>query len=156
MLILSIIATILVYPLWMFIHEWSHLKMADRTVGVEWYKMFLYPHTYNGHFYWARVQYLIYREPTKWEMLLISLAPRIPGLVGLLLAPLAFWLGIYPLGILLAGGIIDTFVGSTGFTPASDLQKAAATGYVSKVELRVMGLVLASLSSILCAIAIFL
>ena len=154
MLIFSIIAAILVYPLWMWIHEISHIRMADKLIGVTDVEMKLYPHMYGGSFWWAFVFYRLQRAPRKQEQFLISLAPRIPDLIACALAPLAFLFGIYPLGILLAGGIIDLFVGSLGRSPLSDLQKAASTGYMSEWELRGPGLVLACCFTILCIIAI--
>ena len=156
MLILSILAAILVYPLWMWIHEMSHIKMADRLIGVIDYKMKLYPHKFGGQWWWAFVFYKLPREPNRHEQFLISSAPRIPDIIACLLTPIAFYFHLFPIGILLAGGIIDLFVGSIGRSSLSDLQKAADSGYVKIWELRGPGIVLSIVFTIFSIVAVVL
>jgi tRNA(Ile)-lysidine synthetase-like protein len=124
-LILSALALLAVFPLWAAIHEYSHLRKAKQLVGVQWYKMFLYPHSYNGVWYWARISYILNRQPNSWELYDICLAPRTPDLWATLLLPFSAIFGLWPLTILLAGGAIDMFVGSLGISDASDLKRAA-------------------------------
>ena len=136
MLILSLIAAVITYPLWMWIHEYSHIRAANKYVGVEWYKMYLYPHKFNGVFYWARCQYLLKREPSSYELYKIAEAPRIPDFIACILLILASAFHLYPLVILLLGGVIDLFIGSLGIHPESDIQKEARYGRMNLWYLR--------------------
>jgi len=119
--------------------------MAKKRVGLEWFKLKLYPHMNEGSLRWAACEYLPKKQPTPEDVALISLAPRIPDLLAcwlFILTPLfSGWFAVAWF-IFFGAGIIDLINGSIGFSPNSDLQKAVATG-TTKTDakgLRILGL----------------
>lgn len=130
---------------WTYIHEKSHVIAANETVGVVSSEMKLYPHFYKGDFRWASVQYYIKRMPTDKERATISLAPRIPDLIALLLLPFGFLLeGLDVLQVIwfifFGGGVVDLLWGSLGFSKYSDLRRAADALKMNPWKLRLPGI----------------
>lgn len=128
---------------WAYIHEKSHILMAKYLVGLEWYKIKVYPHIDKvAGFRWAACRYLPKRNPTPTEDALISLAPRLPGIVACALAPLFVFFasfGITPALIWLifwGSGVVDLINGSMGISQCSDLKKAVANLKISPWLLR--------------------
>ena len=115
---------------WAFIHEISHVIAYKRTVGLYGYELFLYPHIYDNHFYFARVTCCLKRRPSNAEQVIISMAPRLPDAVSaiflllvMLSVPRAFYVDF--LIIFLLGGVVDLFVGCLGIGSRSDLRVAS-------------------------------
>lgn len=128
-IILGVILAIASYFAWTAIHEFSHLFMAKKLVGVNKWKMKLYPHrAEDGSLRWGAVWYWMDRQPTDKEQAAISLAPRAPDLLaaglfaagGLLSGPLAIlWFVFW------GAGVVDLVNGSIGKSELSDLKRAA-------------------------------
>lgn len=144
-LFLAILGSVASFFLWSYIHELSHVIAAKKTVGLEWYKMKLYPHRgKGGDWNWASVTYMPKREPTPKEQAIISLAPRVPGLIAVLLCPFFLllpygWLaGIWVL--LWGGGVVDLLNGSFANSEQSDIRKAARELKMKVWKLRLLAL----------------
>jgi len=124
-----IVTTITTFFAWAYIHEMAHVVAYKRTVGLSSYKLFLWPHIYDNHFYFARVMSTISRQPTNSEQVKISLAPRYPDTVAVgalvlvsVLMPYSMLTSI--IVIFLFGGALDMFVGCLGTSSKSDLKIA--------------------------------
>src|SRR5574343_1712300 len=121
-----ILSLLFVYPLWVLIHEFSHIITAKALVGIIYWKIIPYPHRdENGTLWFARCFYYTKTSADKLSQAAIAWAPRIPGAIATILFPVAVYLSNWELTILLAGGMIDMVVGSVGRNPESDLQKAS-------------------------------
>jgi len=118
-----------------------HLSAAQTLVGVKWYKIRPYPHFMDGKLYFASIQYILEREPTEEEQAIISIAPRAAGLIACIALPFVALTGWWWLMILVAGGVVDTFVGSLGIREHSDLRRAAKNAKMSPWQLRAAGMV---------------
>lgn len=130
--ILGAISIIGSYFAWSYIHEMSHILMAKYLVGLEWYKIKVYPHVDKRlGFVWASTRYMPKRKIESTERALISLTPRLPGIVACALAPLFVFLGIFGdipslLWLIFWGaGVVDVITGSMGISKTSDLKRAA-------------------------------
>ena len=115
---------ILSYFAWAYIHEYAHLIMAKRTIGVKSYTMRIYPHQHPTlGFVFASVSYEYEKDTiSKHESALISFAPRIPDLLAILIFPATaeanlFWI------VMIGGGLIDMIRGSFIFSPTSDIKR---------------------------------
>ena len=127
-LIVSIVTLVPAFFIWSAIHEYSHYFIAShqrKVVGVEFK---LYPHVDQAAgFRWAAVKwYYLGVPPLNKEQALISVAPRFPDLLAVLLTPLVWvmpwpWLGALWL-VLMGAGLVDLFVGSIGYNKLSDLK----------------------------------
>lgn len=124
------LTAIVTFFAWALIHEMSHVIALKKTVGLQSYKLFLYPHMHNKRFYWARIRYMPTYQPSSKQQFIISMAPRVPDYVGVLLLSLIAWF-VAPalwselLVLFLAGSLVDLFVGSLGISKSSDLQVAS-------------------------------
>jgi hypothetical protein len=130
--------------------------MVEELVGAHWVVVRPYPHMMEGTApWWQRirfggVRYLPKRRPTPREDAAISLAPRIPNLIAVVLTPLSALLpGNWAILWLLVwgSGLIDLAYGSIGFSPFSDLRKAAENLEISPWLLRGLGFLFVSLSA---------
>jgi hypothetical protein len=137
---LLVLATFFV---WVTIHEYSHLFMLKKLVGVRQYSMKLYPHRENGKFYWGYIYYVADAPVEGKNQFFVSMAPRVPGAVALVAFPFLYNHAPLWLAILAAGGVVDWVNGFIGYSPHSDLQKACAAGKVAPWVLRVVGYLLA-------------
>lgn len=143
--VLSVIFAAVCYLLWSAVHEYSHLFAARAIVGVRRYAFKLYPHIYNGRWYWSRVSYLYERNPDDREQAWISIAPRYADLVAAIALPFAalmpdVWL-FHAWTILFGAGVVDLWTGSTGISKTHDLRKASVGFEISPWLLRAGGLI---------------
>lgn len=119
-MILTVIAALLVYPVWVLIHEGSHALTA-KYYGATIVTFQPWPNTSLGRFTWGSVSWtgLLSRN----EHGRVGIAPRVPAFVATLLLPLfAYYKLPDELLILLAGGLIDQIVNSLGISTNSDMQ----------------------------------
>jgi hypothetical protein len=139
--------------LWATIHELSHAVAARWKLGAREFQFKLYPHFLeNGRFVFASVAWQL---PGQSQGLPgrpgVCLAPRVLDLLGVVLFPLSApvdfleWHQI-ALAALAAGGVVDLFVGSIGWSPDSDLRQAAKLAGAEPNVLRVPGLMLVVVS----------
>jgi hypothetical protein len=129
-LLVTVIGALPTFYLWAYIHEFSHLWMAKRLVGATETKISIHMppmRLEDGSWRWARYQWKPDREVKPLERAAISLAPRIPNIVGVVAFPFfglfnewvaAFWF------LLMGGGAVDFIVGSLGISERSDLKRA--------------------------------
>jgi hypothetical protein len=117
--------------------------MVKYLVGLQWAEIKVYPHVDKvAGFRWAACRYLPERNPTETENALISLAPRLAGIVACAMAPLAVFLSLWSLPVTLiwlifwGAGIVDLINGSMGISQYSDLKKAAVGFKISPWLLR--------------------
>ena len=145
----------LTFLLWAQLHERAHVWMADHLIGVVYYKISTWPRWYEGGVRWAHVKYYMVRQPTAPERFWISMAPRIPSAVGVILAPLGPWfLSGWLLLVWLTvwgGGVVDLITNSLGLHESTDLRKAARATNTSPWLYRIVGICVA-LSSIGAAV----
>jgi len=142
-LLLLALYTITLFFVWSYVHEMSHIIAAKKIVGLEWYKIKLWPHKYNGSIRWASVTYAFKRKATEYERAVISIAPRIPGAVALI----GMYCGFFMTGwvqiawmMFWGAGVIDFIYGSIGYSEYSDLRKAARGFGENPWKLRLYGL----------------
>jgi hypothetical protein len=142
-LVLGALALVGSFFTWCYIHEKAHVLMVKYLVGLQWAEIKPYPHVDKvAGFRWAGCRYLPERNPTPTENALISLAPRLPGIVACAMAPLAVFLSMWALIptmlwiIFWGAGIVDLINGSLGISQYSDLKKAAAGFKISPWLLR--------------------
>lgn len=134
--------TILFLPLalllWAYIHELCHVIMAKKLLGATDCKIIPYPHYYEGHWYFARTQWVVMPEKISDKYMAITLlAPRIPNLIAVTVFSLydnSFWLVFWGVGLL------DLFVGSLGITKQSDLRRGSELLGISPWWLRISGM----------------
>lgn len=146
MIALYILVGIATYWVWMLIHELSHITAAKTQLNVTWWKLIPYPHMTDGGFAWARVRWTYMGDITNGQRAFISLAPRIPDLIGLAVLQAA-WFMSGPLmwfwTIFWFGAVVDLAYGSIGKSDGSDLRKASVALKWSPWILRVGGWILA-------------
>lgn len=143
---LSVLAIIPIFLIWVSIHEYSHLLMAKWLVGVSEYKIWLLPHKMNGNFYFGRVVFIPKKELTDRQEVLVLMAPRIMGLVALILFPL-IGLHVPPIVcLLLLGGLIDWFHGFMGGNKETDIDRTAKLLNIDIGWLRFIGFSMAIIS----------
>ena len=137
---------------WTAVHELSHAFAVSRFRQVVEYRFRLYPHrTDGGRFVFASVQYpYVGVALDGGEQAAVSLAPRLPNLVALVLAPLGACLPWPTVGcawsVLLGAALIDLVVGSVGWSVESDLRRAADALEIPGWPLRVTGFSLAAVA----------
>jgi len=147
---------------WATIHEVSHLWAAKKLVGVSKYKIKPYPHVHpTAGFRWAGVEYWPEREVEPTESALISLAPRLPGMLATMMCPFTLLigalLGLFPAVmwfIFWGAGVVDFLNGSVGYSEHSDLKKAAKALNISPWVLRSFAII--SIPSLLLALNVIL
>jgi hypothetical protein len=118
---------------WIAIHEYSHLiGLKLQPVKILRYAIFPYPHKYKDKFYWGRFHRMTDRPLELHEQRVVSFAPRIPDLAGmlilwvfLLLTPVALWSVL--IVVFLGGAVVDMITGSIGVSPNSDLRRYAGS-----------------------------
>ncbi|MHA2426416.1 MAG: hypothetical protein ACXADB_00050 [Candidatus Hermodarchaeia archaeon] len=153
------LAAILTLFLWNVIHEMSHVLAAKIFGNVKEWSIKPYPHKHNGKFRFAGAYWTWDGDsPANGVRGCIDLAPRIMNVVAIELLIVALFIS-GPAQILLlifcAGGIIDLFVGSIGYSDNSDLQKAAKRLEIHPWKIRIAGFlfcllgVLATVASLL-------
>lgn len=137
--------SLIAWPIWTLIHEFSHLAAAKLIRPILSWKLYPIPGMYEGNWYWARITW-VYQLPemSGWEVFFTSIAPRMPGIVaGILFMFLSLLSGPFQiLWIIFWGfGLIDFIWGSIGRSPASDLQKASEAVGWNPWILRIIGIV---------------
>jgi hypothetical protein len=141
---MSILFAAVSYFAWLLIHEFSHLLMAKKLIGVNKWKMKLYPHrAEDSSLRFGAVWYWMNRQPSSKEHAAILLAPRIPNV----LASILFIFGAVLSGYLATiwfifwgAGIIDLVYGSIGISKLSDLKRASEAVNKNHWHLRLAGL----------------
>lgn len=135
---------------WSYIHEISHVLMAKKLIGLQWYKLKLYPHKYKDTWRWAAVEYLPVRNATEREQAWISIAPRFPGIFAALMFVFTGFMSSGLLAVVWAilwgSGLVDMFVGSVGTSQHSDIHKAAKGFKQDPLVFRLVGLTIIALS----------
>jgi len=134
MIAVLVLLTALSYFPWNYIHEMSHVLMAKLRVGVAKYELKLLPYkdpVYGWRF--GSCKYWLLEEPTEKDQAFISLAPRIPDALAVIMFALtglfSGWLAVV-WAAFWGAGLIDLGVGSMGISEHSDLRKAAkSAGY---------------------------
>jgi len=142
-----ILYAIMSYFAWAYIHEYAHLLIAKKLVGVKSYTMKIYPHKHprNG-FVFASVSYVWAKETiTLDQRAWISFAPRIPDALALLIFPFTYNLDLFWI-ILIGGGLVDTIRGSFIFSPTSDIKRYCDAWGLSYPQVRNAQLLLVGLS----------
>lgn len=136
---------VLVWSLWVIIHETSHALAAKLLMKAQDFHFKLYPHiTEEKKFLFASVSYMVsttVRTDTKEAIVL--LAPRLMNLVAaiafpfLLLFPMPFAMAW---AILWGAGLVDLFVGSLGISSESDIRRAGKLLNFNSNVIRILGL----------------
>jgi len=142
-IIVGILLAIASYFAWAYIHEMAHIIAAKKTIGLEKYELKIFPHTDPvAGFRWAACKYWYKEEPTDKQRAIISLAPRIPDYVAFVAFAFAGlmsgWLALV-WAIFWGAGLVDLINGSIGYSPYSDLRKAADSLKCSPWYLRIVG-----------------
>ena len=120
------LALVLVYPLWVLVHEGTHALVA-RHYGCTIEKFRPWPHRLDsGRFVWGSIRRRcgeLNGTETGW----ISFSPRVPALIACAVLVVSAWAHapIWVL-VLLAGGLVDQAVNSIGYTAGTDLQRWCA------------------------------
>lgn len=145
-----ILYALLSYFLWAYIHEYAHLLIAKKLVGVKSYTMKIYPHKHPRlGFVFASVSYEYEKETiTLDQRAWISFAPRIIDALALIIFPLTHDLDLFWI-ILVGGGLVDTIRGSFIFSPTSDIKRYCDAWGLSYPHIRTVQLSLVGLSAIL-------
>jgi len=159
MILVGILLAVASYFGWCYIHEMSHILMAKATVGIYTYVLRIFPHKYPGvGWRWAACQYVFKTQPTSKQRAAISLAPRIPDTIALIMFALTgLFTGWAALiwGICWGAGVIDTITGSLGISEHSDLRVAATRLDKNPWWFRVAGFVGIAASLAVAAITFF-
>lgn len=149
-LILIPLLAVASYFAWTAIHEYSHLLMAKRTVGVTKYEMKLYPHKGpGGGIRWGSVRYWMEREATPDEDYQISIAPRYADMLACAMFPLTVCFAgpvAWVWAVFWGAGLVDLINGSLGISEHSDLKKAAKVKGISPWLLRGLGFAATAIS----------
>lgn len=142
---MSYLITILIILIsWLLLHELSHLTAAKLLTNLISYRIYPYPHTHDGHFYWARITMEYAHEPSDHRKSAILFAPRI---LDTFFISLMVFTCILPPSIRLywlifcSGGIIDLFIGSLGISNTSDLRKMSQYLGIKSWWLRIAGFI---------------
>ena len=157
-LIVAALLAVISYFVWCYIHEMAHILMAKKLVGMQRYDLKVYPHrTKSNMFVWASCQYWLNRKATDKEDGLISLAPRIPDALAVLMFPLAGlmsgWLFIF-WAVFWGAGLVDLFNGSLGIRVQSDLRRASVSFKINGFLMRIVGMTFVA-ASVVTALAIY-
>ena len=157
-IIVGVLLAIASYFGWSYIHEMAHIIAAKKTVGLAKYELKIFPHIDpTAGFRWAACKYWYEQKPTAGNQALISLAPRIPDALAVIMFALtglmSGWLALV-WGIVWGAGIVDLIVGSIGYSQFSDLRKAAVSIEWDPWILRLAGFAAAA-ASIGTAAALF-
>lgn len=123
---LYILVVIFSYFFHAHLHEYLHLLATKITVGVDKYKIKVYPHIDSKlGFVWASVWTARAREANNFENGIIYFSPRFANILFAVIIALMclqeFELSIY-WKIFIASSMVDLFVGSLGVSEKSDLQ----------------------------------
>ena len=145
-----VLYSILTYFVWAYIHEYSHLLVARKLVGVKSYEMKLYPHKSETlGFVFASVSYVFKKQRISLEeRARISFAPRIADSVAIIVFPFTSDLDLFWI-ILVGGGLVDTIRGSFIFSPTSDIKRYCDAWGLSYPHVRNAQLLLVGLSAVL-------
>jgi len=148
-IVICVLIGIVTLFLWNFIHEMSHVLMAKIVGDVKTWTIKPYPHMHRGSFRFAGAYWMWKRLPEDKDRGWVYLAPRLPDLLAILAIPATFLLtGLakFILLIVLAGGIIDLFVGSLGISDKTDLNKISRHFAINPWLPRVVGFVISALA----------
>ena len=121
---LYILVVIFSYFFHAYLHEYLHLIAAKVTVGVDKYKIKVYPHIDSKlGFVWASVWTIRSSVANKFQNGIIYFSPRFANIffIGLIICLQKFELSIY-WKIFIASSMVDLFVGSLGISEKSDLK----------------------------------
>jgi len=135
----------LCYVLWAAIHELSHVLMARLLVGISYWEINLIPKLKEAkHFriQFASCFYIPLKRVNEKQQAAISLAPRIPDVLGAIALPFVSLMPAptsYFMMVFCGSALVDLFVGSLGMSEKSDLRKAARNIDLSPWTLRLMG-----------------
>jgi hypothetical protein len=143
--IILFVFAVFCYVLWTAIHELSHVLMARLLVGISYWEINLIPKIKEAkllRIQFASCFYIPLKRSTKQQQAAISLAPRIPDVLGaialpfvsLMPAPISYFMMVF-----FGSALVDLFVGSIGMSEESDLRKAAENIDLSPWTLRLMG-----------------
>ena len=152
--IILLIGSIISFFTWLIIHEMSHILMAKALLDVTEWKITPYPHSKgegeNKRWVFASASWKYQGEYTPKQRAAVALAPRIPNLLAVAMAPFGLlftptWGFVW--AVFWTVGIIGLIVGLIGKSEFSDLNKAAVNLDISPWVLRIpgFGLALASL-----------
>ena len=148
---LYIFVIIFSYFFYEYIHEYMHLFITKSTVGVDKYRIKVYPHIDSKlGFVWASVWTVRSSVATKFQNGMIYFAPRFANIffIILIICLQKFELSIY-WKIFLASSMIDLFVGSLGVSERSDLRMYSKYWNLNPWIPRLVGLALAIFSLII-------
>jgi hypothetical protein len=142
--------------LWLFMHELSHISVANIFVDVYNAKIKLYPHFFehNGKrtLRFASVSYNYYGDyPTGIHGALINLAPRFMNILAALLFPLGLiiitpWLQMCWF-IFWGAGLVDFLWGSIGTSEQSDIMKASKNLKINHMIIRLISFLFIMISA---------
>jgi hypothetical protein len=152
-MIAALVAALLAGPaffVWSAVHELSHYVAARCLRRLSSASFKLYPHMQDGHFVFASVSwtYDSYDQTlSPAEDALVSIAPRVPDLLAVVLAPMAClmpepWIAA-AWAVVVGAGLVDLAFGSIGTTSASDLQRFVRGGGHDVWVVRIVGWFLA-------------
>ncbi|MHA1665942.1 MAG: hypothetical protein ACTSW7_01040 [Candidatus Thorarchaeota archaeon] len=132
----------------------SHVYMAHKLIGITYWEINLIPklpqEANSFRIQFASCFYTPGKLPTKKQQAAISIAPRIPDILGAIALPFTCYTSepfSYFLMIFFGSALIDLFVGSLGMSKKSDLRKASNKLGLSPWWLRIFGFL-----TILCSI----
>lgn len=140
---LLMLASVASFFTWSYIHEMSHVIAARYTVGIEWYRLKLYPHKSEHGWYWASVSYMPLEMPTSKDKAIISLAPWVAGIIAAIAFPfcllMPFWISVGWM-IFWGGGVVDLINGSASDSAGADIIKASQHLDIPRWKLSLLGL----------------
>jgi hypothetical protein len=158
-ILVYVLAAIVIWPLWLVIHEMSHIAAARMVGPLKSWAIKPYPNKADdGHWRFASAKWTWEEEPTPTQRGLVSLAPRVPNLAAIMLILATFFLtGIAKVLLLIfcAAGVIGLVVGSIGSTKNSDLQKGAEKLEINPWAIRVVGLVISLAGAVAVLFSLF-
>jgi len=159
MIIVGILLAIASYFAWSYIHEMSHILAAKKTVGITKYELKIFPHVDPvAGWRWAACRYWMKRQPTDKEEAQISLAPRIPDSLAVIMFIFTGFMTGWPAllwGVFWGAGLVDLIVGSLGISQHSDLQRGANKLKWNPWALRISGFSGVVVSVLTAALAFF-
>lgn len=117
------------FPTWANVHEFSHVGAARLVGPLSSWSVRGYPKKDEEGFTWASSKWTWKKVPSLGRVGAVFLAPRIPDLVACCVLP--FGAGLETTWQVVAwaafwgAGIVDLGFGSVGWSPSSDLRRAA-------------------------------
>mgnify|MGYP003965752031 FL=1 len=135
----------IVFLAWSVIHELSHYFILKQYVKIKTVKFRFYPHVLkSGQFAFASITWTANRTLNEYQSAKVSMAPRIPDLLSVIL--FVFWGTMSTTTLMLlwilfwGGGLVDLFVGSIGVNRESDLQRMSRGFKINSWVIRSIGM----------------